>query len=242
MGLQSKDRTRRDPVRVARAAGFLILALVFPLRAETLEVAIAASVYQALPETTQRIVRALDNSGVQVNLTVLPNKRSLEMLRQGRVGLEFFRTPVVTGEMEQLIKLEPQLRSINFNMVTSINTPGHCQASEDDYRELTIAGVLGLGLHQVFFYPKFRDATSVNDVPTALKFVALQRADVTFLPNEILGLFPAEMLQNLVVCPANYQPFPFFAHLHEDYIWAREKIEMALQAEFAVNTESLNLD
>ena len=113
----------------------LLLALIFPLRAETLKITIGASVYRALPQTAQRILRALDNSGIPYNVTVLPNKRSVEMLRQGKIGLEFFRTPVVTDEMEEVVKLEPRLALINFNMVTSVETPAHCRAGEDEYRE-----------------------------------------------------------------------------------------------------------
>lgn len=242
MELHSKGRTKHDPGRSARITGFFLIALFLPLEAETLEVAVVASVHQALPQTTQRIIRALDNSGVQFNLTVLPNKRSFEMLRRGNIGLEFFRTTVVTDEVEELVKLEPRLALINFNMVTSIETPGHCRAGEDEYRKMTVAGVLGIGLHQLVFFPKFRDATAVNDIATALKFVALQRADVTFMPNEIMGLFPAETLRNLIVCPGNYTAFPFFAHLHEDYLWARDKIEKALQAEFVTKNEASRFD
>lgn len=242
MDLHSNGRVTRRRVRSARITGLLLFAFFLPLEAETLEVVVIESVYRALPQTTQRIEGALDNSGIRFNLTVLPNKRSFEMLRRGTIGLEFFRTPVVTGEVEALVRLEPRLALINFNMVTSIKTPGHCQVSEEEYREMTIAGVLGIGVHQLVFYPKFRDATSVNDVATALKFVALQRADVTFLPNEIMGLYPVETLRNLIVCPGNYTAFPFYAHLHKDYLWARVKIEKALQTEFVAKNEGSSSD
>lgn len=222
--------------------GFILIFLLIAspsLKAEILEVSISASVFKALPQTTQRIIRALDKTGYEVNLTVLPNKRSLAMLRRGEVALEFFRTPSVTRNFPELILLKPLLRSINFNMVTSIRTPNHCLLMEEGYQELSIAGVLGIGLHQIDFYPKFRHSTSVVDVPTALKFVALQRADVTFLPNEVVGLFPPELTRDLIVCPANYKSFPFFAHLHKDFAWAKEKIESALHAEFVTTRDNL---
>lgn len=220
----------------------LLLVASLPLKAETLEVSISASVFKALPQTTQRIIRALDKTGYEVNLTVLPNKRSLEMLRRGEIALEFFRTPSVTTNFPELIMLKPLLRSINFNMVTSIRTPNNCLVTEKEYQKLSIAGVLGIGLHQIDFYPKFKDSTSVADVPTALKFVALQRADVTFLPNEVVGLFPPEVTRNLIVCPANYKSFPFFAHLNKDFIWAKEKIETALHAEFVTTRDQIIIE
>lgn len=215
-------------------AWLILLATVsLPLKAETIKVSIAASVAQSLPQATQRIMRAMDNTGYEVILTVLPNKRSLSTLRAGENALEFFRTPSVTVNFPELIRLEPVLQTLNFNMITSIQTPENCQATEAEYGKLSIAGVLGIGLHQIDLYPKFKNATSVNDVPTALRFVALRRADVTFFPNAILGLFPPEVLRELIVCPANFQPFSFYAHLHQDFAWAREKIEAALAAEFS---------
>jgi len=224
--------------------GCLIFLLIssFPLQAETLHVSIAASVSRALPEATQRIVRALNTTGYDIELVVLPNKRSVTMLRRGKIALEFFRSPSVTSEYHQIVKLQPRLQSLNFNMVTSVRTPNHCLVSEENYENLSIVGVLGIGLHRVEYYPKFGNATSVSDVQTALKFVSLQRADVTFLPNVILNLFPRDVMRDLITCPANYKTFDFFAHLHKDYIWAKEEIESALLAEFGIDSKKFELE
>ena len=92
--------------------------------------------------------------------------------------------------------------------------------------------MLGVGLHQVYFFPKFSRHTTVGDMPTTANFVALQRADVTFLPDEILTRIPKELMAKLIVCEDNFKIFDFLPYLHKNFSWAKDKIEKALQAEF----------
>jgi hypothetical protein len=132
-----------------------------------------------------------------------------------------------------LIKLQPPIQSLKFKMITSIKTPEYCLVSESDYSNMSVAGVLGVRLHPVHFYPKFKSQTTVGDVLATSRFVALQRADVSFIPSEALASVSKEIMDDLIVCDNHFKTFDFHAYLHKDFFWAKEKLEEALFAEFS---------
>jgi hypothetical protein len=226
--------SRISKSQITKILFFLPVLLIAPATsaADTLQVSIMTSVSENLPDVTERIVRALSKTDLDINIDYLPNKRSLSLLNQGKIALEFFRTPSVMFQNHDLIKLQPPIQSLKFKMVTSIKNPENCMASESDYSNMSVAGVLGVRLHQVHFYPKFESQTTVGDVRATAQFVALQRADVSFIPEEALATVSEEIMAGLVVCDNHFKTFDFHAHLHKDFFWTKEKLGEALFAEF----------
>lgn len=202
------------------------------LAADSLQVSIMTSVSENLPQVTERIVRTLSKTDIDININFLPNKRSLTLLKKGKIALDFFRTPSVMSPDHDLIKLQPPIQSLKFKMITSIKTPEYCMVSESDYSNMSVAGILGVRLHPVHFYPKFKSQTTVGDVLATSRFVALQRADVSFIPSEALASVSKEIMADLIVCDNHFKTFDFHAYLHKDFFWAKEKLEEALYAEF----------
>jgi hypothetical protein len=234
-GISKSITTMRKGIKqLARIFYFwLIASLVQPIAAsDLLQVSIPTTVSDNLPQITDRIIRALSTTDLEIEFKYLPNKRSLLLLNEGKIALEFFRAPIVGSQYPDLIRLEPPMRSLQFKMITSNRTPEFCKISESDYRNMSIGGVRGWGLNQVFFYPKFKTHTIVGDLPSTARFVALQRADVSFFPAEMLDTVPNAIMVDLVVCDTHFKVFNFHPHLHKDFSWAKEKLEKALKSEF----------
>jgi len=159
------------------------------------------------------------------------------MLTQGKVAIEILREPEIAEGFPDLIIIQPPVLSAVFQMITSVKTPEYCDVSEDVFNTMSVAGVLGVGIHTKFYYPKFNHSTELTDTSSALKFVALQRANVTFLPNLTLSSQPEDLKGKLLVCPSHQTKFKFNTHNHKDFLWAKNKIEAAYREEFGVNHE-----
>ncbi len=122
-------------------------------------------------------------------------------------------------------------------MVTSAKTPEYCSLPEDKYNTMSVAGVLGVGIHKYHYYPKFGYSTELSDTLRALKFVSLQRANVTFLPSQSIALLPEDVKSALHICQSHKTTFGFNTHIHKKYEWAKNKIEAAYRKEFGLNQE-----
>ena len=94
---------------------------------------------------------------------------------------------------------------------------------------MSVAGVLGIGLYAVHYYPRFLSFTIINDA----NFVALQRADVSFMADPMLARITEDVRSKLTVCETYRKRFDFFPYLHKDFLWAKEAIESALRSEFS---------
>lgn len=199
---------------------------------DTLIVSIPTTVSDNLPNITERIIQSLSNTDLEIDINHLPNKRSLLLLRQGKVALEFFRTPSVMSQYKNLIKLDPPIQSLKFKMVTSANSPELCKKNEAEYHDLSMAGVLGIDIHNTHFFPKFKQHATIGNVISTVKFIAMQRADVSFLPDQMLVTVPENITDKLVVCDQNFKDFPFHGHLHKDFLFAKEQLEAAIHSEF----------
>lgn len=227
--------------KVRRVFTSLTLALMIPLglifnfaQAETrlLSVSIPSAVASTLPNFSQRIEQALSRTDLRFEVNTFPTVRSLELLKQGRVALEFFRVPFAMEGIPNIERLEPAVNSLTFTMVTSNQTPEFCEADESKYASMTMAGLRGVRLHELYFYPKFANRQTLNDARSLFKFVSLKRANVSFLPKSIFESASEESREGLMICEQKTKTFLFYGHIHKDFLWAKESVEKALQIEF----------
>ena len=209
----------------------------FNVSADTLQLFIPSSVSNNLPQITQRIIRTLRSTDYDIETLIIPNKRSLSMLSQGKVGIEALRNSKVAEEFPDLIAVKPPVMHLEFLMITSAKTPEYCSVSEDEFAAMSVAGVLGIRTHKVIYYPKFGHSTDLPNTLAALKFVSVQRANVTFLPSQSIALLPEDVKSTIHVCQSHKTTFEFNTHIHKKYKWAINKIEAAYRKEFGINQE-----
>ena len=209
----------------------------FNVSAETLQLSISDAVSNNFIQLTQRIVQTLRSTGYDIEIQIVPNKRSFSLLKQGKVAIEVLRNPIIAEEFPDLIVVKPAVLHLEFLMVTSAKTPEYCSVSEDEFDTMSVAGVQGIGIYKFIYYPKFGHSTDLLDVPTASKFVSLQRANVTFFPIQFIKLLPEDVMSTLHVCQSHKTTFGFNTHIHKKYKWALNKIEAAYRKEFGINQE-----
>lgn len=214
-----------------------LILFTFDVSADTLQLSIPLSVSNNLPQLTQRIIHTLHSTGYKIEIQNIPNKRSFNLLNQGKIAIEILRNPKVAEEFPDLIVINPPVLHLDFLMVTSAKTPEYCSVSEDEYSNMSVAGVLGIGIHKHHYYPKFGSSTELSDTSSTLKFVSLQRANVTFLPSPSIALLPEDIKSALHICQTHKSSFKFNTHIHKKYKWAKDKIEAAYRKEFGVNQE-----
>lgn len=201
-------------------------------KSEMLPVAIHSAVAESLPNFSERVERALSPTGIAFTIDVYPPARSIELLKKGTVGLEFFRTPDVMQEGENLARLEPVVYEAAFKMFTSSRTPSFCSVDESDFKGMSTAGLRGILLHRTFFAPKFSENHTFDNVRSFFRFVTLGRADVGFAFQPIFEKAYQESIQDFVICDSHQKTFRFYPYLHKDFVWAKEKIERSLLEEF----------
>ena len=205
--------------------------------AEPLIVSIPSTVDSNYSHIVERVKTALDEVDIEYLITRNSNKRSLILLQRNEVDIEIFRTPSVMGENLNLLKLEPGLLELNLTMFTSSANARYCNFKEADYRNLSMAGLSGVELHELYFSPKFAHYTSLHDTEAYFRFIALGRADVGFLPAALLEAkkrdpSSEEIVQQLIVCQNQTVPFTFHAYMHKNVLEKKDKIEAALLKEF----------
>lgn len=204
-----------------------------PANAAALKVAISNSVLNYLPEVLERITRTLNQTGYETEIMVLPDKPALYLASRGDIAMDLYRQPTAVADMPGLVVIQPPIQSLTFGMITSRAAPEFCDTSAADFGQMSIVGVLGLRLYEHFFYPKFRAHETVPDFTAAARLLSLRRIDVSFWPREALAGLPEETREHLLVCNTNLKTFNFNSYIHEDYLWARDKIEAAYRAGFS---------
>lgn len=204
----------------------------FSAKAEALPVSVSILVSDNFPRLIKRVTRALEKTSLEIKFNFYPHKRSLAMLSQGEVALEIARIPSAVSQFTDLVRLQPSVQSVNYQMITSSKTPELCGVNEEDFESMSAVGILGSDPHETYYSSKFRDFTMVGDAPALIKFVALRRADVSFVPEIVLTALPEEKMHRLEVCKTNSTMFEAYLHLHENYLWAKDAVETELKAEF----------
>ncbi|NNE63739.1 MAG: hypothetical protein HKN34_06635 [Gammaproteobacteria bacterium] len=204
----------------------------FSAKAETLPVSVSILVSDNFPRLIRRATRALKKTGLDIKVNTYPHKRSLAMLSRGEVALEIARIPYAVSQFTDLVRLQPSVQSLNYQMITSSKTPEMCEVNEEDYESMSAVGILGSDPHETYYSSKFRYFTIIGDAPALVKFVVLRRAEVSFLPEIVLNALPEEKMRGLKVCKTNSTEFEAYLHLHKNYIWAKDAVETELKAEF----------
>lgn len=212
----------------------LMIVLTFNASAETLKLAIPDIVSENLPELTQRIIQTLQSTGYTIEAQHFPNKRAFIMLTQGKVAIQIIRHVDTEKSFPNLIVINPPVLRIDFLMVTSSKIPEYCNATESDFKTMSVAGVIG-GVQKKLSPSKFKKYIELKGILDTLKFVAAQRADITFFPHTSLATLPADLKSTIIICQTNTTTLAMHSLIHKKYKWAVEKIEEAYRKEFSNN-------
>lgn len=200
--------------------------------AESLMVAVSPENREFFPETFERVMRALNNTGYDIELVELPRKRSLLMLERGEISMELGMPADVIPEGLDLIQIKPAVVDITITMVTSDQTPEFCEEPEEKFAEMTFANTLGLKFFDIFYAPKFSKSFNLRSYQDMFEMVALGRADVTFVAMKTIHLIPEDIKSRLIICGTHVTKITSYSYLHKNYGWAKDKIEAAYETEF----------
>lgn len=186
-----------------------------------------------MPDIEQQIFSALKKSDVQFDYQLRPNKKSLDLVKRGIVGLDIARNPMAYADSKNLIQLEPALFSIKLAKITSRQSMQKCDVPPSKQKQMTVAGILGAEIFQLF-YKDFAGLTELDTIADALRFVALDRADFTFLPETSIETLPSNLKDKLFVCQNFTRELKFYSFLHKDYLWAKDPLEKAYRQVFVL--------
>lgn len=224
----------KSPLKICLSLWFLVISLfVAHANAENLIVAVSPENKEFFPETVERVIRALNSTGYDIQLVELPRKRSLLMLEKGEIAMELGMSPSVAPESLDLIQIKPAIVDINLTMVTSHATPEFCDVPEEKFAEMTFANVLGVRFFDTFYVPKFAKSFNLRTYKDMYEMVALGRADVTFMALGTAHLIPEEIRGRLFICGTYLNKLTAFSYIHKNYGWAKDKIEAAYETEFS---------
>lgn len=212
-----------------------LLAAPVPLRAETLKVAVAETAYQNLPQVRGRILEALRQSGFEIELVALPGNRALLAASRGEVAIDVYRQRESIAQVPNLVAIEPPVDRVTFGMITSVDTPAHCDASEAQLGEMSVVGRLGIKLYEEYYYPRFARAESVSDFAQMLKLVAARRIDVSFLTEDAFARMAGAYRERLLFCRGHRKTFTIHSFIHRDFLWAKPRIEAAYRKAFGAD-------
>lgn len=217
--------------RLGSLAAYIFL-LSSAAQAESLKVTVAQSVATDLPDATARIIRALKSTGYEIELLVLPGNRALLQASSGEVAIDIYRQAAAIAHVPNLVVLEPPVDEVAFGMIVSKHKPELCNVKQAQFSEMSVAGRLGIKLYEDYYYPLFAKAITLADFQQVFKVVAKQRVDVSFLTEDVYRNAPQEIQDEVIFCKAHRKTFSINSFIHEDYLWARDKIEAAYRKEF----------
>ena len=206
-----------------------------PVTAEVLRVAVAPETHRYFPNTMTRVYKALRSTGYTIEVMELPRKRSLAMLMQGDLSLELGITPSAIPADSGLIRIDPPIINLNFKLTTSKKTPEICNLDKEGLKALSFAASLGAPVYENFFPQFFSSTELVRGYTRMFQMVALQRAQVTYMALEGATEIPQEIKSQLLVCESHPISLTAHSYLHEDFLWAKDKIEAAYRREFGEN-------
>lgn len=212
----------------------LCLLLMLPgiARAEVLKVTMSQAVANYQDRTVQRILRALDNSGFEIEVQVLPGNRALSMAASGEFAMDIYRQPQAIAHFPDLIALEPRVDAVTFGMITSKQAPEKCDSDEAQFGKMSVVGRLGIKLYEDYYYPMFAETVTLDNFDQAFRVLAAQRVDVGFLTRDAFDRIEAPLREQLLFCDTHEKNFPIHSYIHRNYLWAKDRIEAAYRKEF----------
>jgi len=199
------------------------------LHAAEFPVTIGNTAYNNMPGLAERVVKALQEQGLDAKLKVMPGNRALKLLQQGRFALDIIRHAEVVENYSQLRKISPQVINLQWSRITSSAEKENCTLPGKD---LTIIGVEGIPAFEGVIVPEFMSITWAPTEDSAFRMISAQRSKVTYWMKNRLDSVREDYASTLTVCAENEINIPLHSYLHKRYEWARPKVEAAYESLF----------
>jgi len=197
---------------------------VAQLHANEFPVTIGNTAYANMPGLAERVVKALQEQGLDATLSVIPGNRALKLLQDGRFALDIIRHTEIVEHYSQLRKISPQVINLQWSRITSSDAKENCTSPGKD---LTIIGVEGIPAFEGVIVPEFMNITWAPTEDIAFRMISAQRSNVTYWMKNRLDSVHKNYAATLTVCAENEINIPLHSFLHKNYDWALPKVEAA---------------
>ena len=197
---------------------------VAQLHANEFPVAIGNTAYNNMPGLAERVIKALQEQGLDATLNVVPGDRALELLQHGRFALDIIRHAEVVEHYSQLRQISTPVINLRLSRIVSSAVKENCTKSGED---LTVIGVKGIRAFEGVIVPKFMRITWAPTEDSAFRMISAQRGDVTYWMKNRLDNVYKNYAETLTVCVENEINIPLHSYVHSDYEWALPKVEAA---------------
>lgn len=208
------------------------------IHANEFPVVIGNSAYTNMPGLAERIVKELNNQGLNATLKVVPGDRALYLLKHGHSALDIIRHPKVVEGYTQLTQVKPAVNNIQFVRIVSSEKKENCTDAGGD---LSIIGVKGIRIFNGVITPKFKSIIWVPNEDIAFNMISLKRGDMTYWLKNGLSTVKNTYSETLTVCTENEVAIPLYSYVHEDYEWALKKVEAAYAKLFGEKSDGHDL-
>ena len=197
---------------------------VAQLHANEFPVTIGNTAYENMPGLAERVVKALQEQGLDASLSVIPGNRALKLLQEGRFALDIIRHTEIVEHHSQLKKISPKVINLQWSRITSSAAKENCIKPG---KELTVIGIEGIPAFEGVIVPEFMNITWAPTEDIAFRMISAQRSNVTYWMKNRLDSVRMNYAASLTVCAENEINIPLHSFLHENYEWARPKVEAA---------------
>ncbi len=194
------------------------------VHATELPVTIGNTAYDNMPGLAERVVKALQEQGLDATLSVTPGNRALNLLLQGRFALDIIRHAKVVEHHSQLSKVSTPVINLKFSRITSSTAKENCTLSG---KELSVIGIKGIPAFKGIIAPEFKSMSWAENEEAAFRMISGRRHDVTYWMKNRLDSVRKNYSESLTVCAENEITISLHSYLHEDYEWALPKVEAA---------------
>lgn len=201
--------------------------------AEPLVVGISATSVNGIPKQIEIIKAALNSTGLELDIRVLPGERSIVLLTQGEIAIDVYRQPAALAIYQNLIRLDPSVGQLEFWLVTHASTPHLCKLDESEHVNYRVVGVRGARFFKNFVYHNFFDFEEVNTFTQTLQMIGDKRVEFTVFPIRKLKSISRKFRGNMHVCDEHpYLTLKFYSYIHKKYAWAIPVIEESYRKYF----------
>jgi len=197
---------------------------VAQLHANEFPVAIGNTAYNNMPGLAERVIKALQEQGLDATLNVVPGDRALELLQHGRFALDIIRHAEVVEHYSQLRQISTPVINLRLSRIVSSAVKENCTKPGKD---LTVIGVKGIRAFEGVIVPTFMRITWAPTEDSAFRMISAQRGDVTYWMKNRLENVYKNYAETLMVCVENEINIPLHSYVHSDYEWALPKVEAA---------------
>lgn len=208
----------------------LLLICLTATQADEFPVVVGSTAHTMMPELSERVLKALQQQGLDATLSVVPGDRALHHLQHGIAALDIVRHPSVMSEESPLYLIKPAVVDVTMIRIVPADAKENCNRTDDD---LNVIGVRGIRSFETVIAPYVETITWADDEMIALKMLASGRGDASYWLHSRLSDVETQYANTLSICEDRTISLQLFSYLHEDYDWAREQVEAAYQTLFA---------